>query len=97
MICEMYIDDCQVFGANNDKFVTRLRSILLRFRKHNLYLKAFGYFGYSELEFFGEVISDEGLKVSRKKILSVLDFCLPTVSKQLWTILEILFEMILRL
>ena len=40
MICEMYIDDCQVFGANNDEFVTRLRSILLRFKEHNLYLKA---------------------------------------------------------
>ena len=68
MICEMCIDDCQVFDANNDEFVRRLRSILLRLRKHNLHLKAFGYFGYSELEFFGEVISDEGLKVSRKKI-----------------------------
>ena len=83
MICEMYIDDCQVFGANNDEFVTRLRSILLRFRKHNLYLKASKcYFGYSELEFVGKVISDEGLKVSRKKIQSVLDFPLPTVGKQ---------------
>ena len=80
----MYIDDCQVFGANNDEFVTRLRSILLRFRKHNLYLKASKcYFGYSELEFVGKVISDEGLKVSRKKIQSVLDFPLPTVGKQL--------------
>ena len=84
MICEMYIDDCQVFGANNDEFVTRLRSILLRFRKHNLYLKASKcYFGYSELEFVGKVISVERLKVSRIKIQSVLDFPLPTVGKQL--------------
>ena len=64
--------------------ILTIRSILLRFRKHNLYLKASKcYFSYSELEFVGKVISDEGLKVSRKKIQSVLDFPLPTVGKQL--------------
>ena len=40
MICEMYIDDCSVFGDNSIEFVSRLRSVFERFRKHNLYLKA---------------------------------------------------------
>ena len=84
MICEMYIDDCNVFADNNIEFVSRLRQILERFRKHNLYLKASKcFFGYSEIEFVGKVVSEEGLKVSQKKIQSVLDFPLPTVSKQL--------------
>ena len=84
MICEIYIDDCNVFADNNIEFVSRLRQILERFRKHNLYLKASKcIFGYSEIEFVGKVVSEEGLKVSQKKIQSVLDFPLPTVSKQL--------------
>ena len=84
MICEMYIDDCTVFGDTNIEFVSRLKLIFQRFRKHNLYLKASKcFFGYSELEFVGRVVSEKGLQISRTKIQSVLDFPLPTVSKQL--------------
>ena len=80
----MYIDDCSVFGDTNIEFVSRLRLVFERFRKHNLYLKANKcYFGFKELEFVGKVLSEEGLKISRTKIQSVLDFPLPTVGKQL--------------
>ena len=44
MVCEMYIDDCSVFGDNNIEFVSRKRSVFERFRKHNLYLIANKYF-----------------------------------------------------
>ena len=37
----------------------------------------------NELEFVGKVVSEKGLQISRTKIQSVLDFPLPTVSKQL--------------
>ena len=40
MICKMYIDDCSALSNNNIEFVTRIRSVFERFRKHNLYLKA---------------------------------------------------------
>ena len=40
MICEMYIDDYTVFGDTNIEFVSRLKLILERFRKYNLYIKA---------------------------------------------------------
>ena len=33
MICEMYIDDCSVFGDTNIEFVSRLRLVFERFRK----------------------------------------------------------------
>ena len=75
MICEMYIDDCTVFGNTNIEFVSRLKLIFERFRKHNLCLKASKYFfGYSELEFVGRVVSEKGLQISRTKIQSVLGF-----------------------
>ena len=79
-----YIDDYTVFGDTNIEFVSRLELIFERFRKHNLYLKASKCFsGYSEVEFFGKVVSEKGLQISRTKIQSVLDFPLPIVSKQL--------------
>ena len=84
MICEMYIDDCSVFDNTDIEFISRLRLVFERSRKHNLYHKANkGYFGFKELEFVGKVLSEEGLKISRTKIQSVLDFPLPTVGKQL--------------
>ena len=84
MICEMYIDDCTVFGDTNIEFVSELKLIFECFRKHNLYIKASKCFsGYSELEFVGKVVSEKGLQISRSKIQSVFDFPLPTVSKQL--------------
>ena len=83
MICKVYIDDCTVFGDINIEFVSRLKLIFERFRKHNLYFKASKCFsGYSELEFVGRVVSEKGLQISRTKIQSILDFPLPTVSKQ---------------
>ena len=83
-ICEMYIDDCNVFASTDEEFIARLRQIFTRFQKFNLFIKASKcFFGYKELDFVGKVISDEGLKMSRKKIQSVLQFPIPTLGKQL--------------
>ena len=82
----MYIDDCIVLKIDdtNDEFVSRLDSVLGRFRKHNLFLKASKCsFDFKELEFVGKVVSEAGLKVSQQKIQAVVDFPLPTVGKQL--------------
>ena len=71
------------------EFVSRLKLIFERFRKHNLYIKASKCFsGYSELDFVGIVVSEKGLQISRTKIQSILDFPLPTVSEQLKSLLE---------
>ena len=80
----MYIDDCTVFGDTNIEFASRLKLIFERFRKHNLHIKASKcFFSCSEVQFVGKVVSEEGLQISRTKIQSILDFLLPTVSKQL--------------
>ena len=82
--CEMYIDDCNVFGKDTTEFIDRLTQVFSRFRKHNLFLKAKKcYFGYAELDFVGKVISEKGLKMSEKKIRSVLDFPKPVIAKHL--------------
>ena len=76
----------RVFGDTNIEIVSRLILIFGRFGKHTLYLKA-------SKCFFGKVVLDKGLQISHTKIQSILDFPLPTVSKQR-TISEILLETI---
>ena len=84
VICEMYIYDCIVYAATREEFLDRLRQVFVRFRKHHLFLKASKcHFGYTELEYVGKVITEEGLKMSKEKIRSVLEFPVPTISKQL--------------
>ena len=80
----MYIDDCIVYAATREEFLDRLRQVFVRFRKHHLFLKASKcHFGYTELEYVGKVITEGGLKMSKEKIRSVLEFPVPTISKQL--------------
>ena len=38
--CEMYIDDCNMFGKDTTEFINRLRGVFLRFRIYKLFLKA---------------------------------------------------------
>ena len=62
----------------------RLRGVFLRFRIHELFLKAKKcYFGYAEIDFVGKVLSEKGLQMSQAKIRSVLDFPKPVIAKQL--------------
>ena len=83
MICEMYIDDCTVFGDTNIEFVSRLKLIFELFVNTIFIQKLLNAFDYSELESVGKAVSEKGLQISRTKTQSVLDFLLPTVSKQL--------------
>ena len=83
-IFEIYIDDVNIFGNSPEDFVTRLRKFFSRIRLHKIILKPFKcYLGYADLQLFGKVISQEGLRMSQSKIQLVLDFPCPTVSKQL--------------
>ena len=73
-----------LFGNDSNEFIDRLNQVFLRFRKHNLFLKAKKcYFGYAELDLVGKVLSEKGLQMSQKKIRSVLDFPKSVLAKQL--------------
>ena len=68
MMSEMYIDDCIVFADTNDEFVSRLDSVLGRFRKDILFLNTSKCsLSFQELELVGKVVSDAGLKVSQEE------------------------------
>ena len=83
-ICEMYIDDCNVFGKDIDELISRLRLVFERFRKHKIFLKPNKcYLGYAEIDYVGKVLSADGLRMSQEIIRTVLDFPKPVLSKQL--------------
>ena len=89
-ICEVYLDDVNVFGTSTTEFIDRLKQVFERFRFHKIYLKASKcYLGSSELNYLGKIITHEGLKMSNSKIQSVIDFPTPTISKHLKSYLGI--------
>jgi hypothetical protein len=84
IICEMYLDDCIVFGTGPTEFVARLRQIFMTFSKHKIFLKAKKCkFGLKRIEYVGKEICKQGLTMSEKKIYTVLDFPKPVENTQL--------------
>ena len=86
--CEMYLDDCIVYGRGNDEFLERLELVFQRFRRYGLYLKAKKCkFGMKLIDYVGRVISAEGISMSKQKIESVIKFPKPTTEKALQSLL----------
>jgi transposase InsO family protein len=80
----MYLDDCIVHGLGPKQFLERLRKVLERFRKHNIFLKPNKCkFGMALVEYCGKQITKEGLSMSKKKIQKVLDFPKPKTAGQM--------------
>ena len=83
-ICEMYLDDCIVYGTGTDQFLTRLEEIFKRFDAKHLFLKAAKCkLGLSEVEYVGKTISKEGITMSDKQIKGVMEFPKPLNNTQL--------------
>ena len=84
LICELYIDDILVFGQNEDEFVSNLKQVFIRLRRHNVTLNPKKCrFGMNEVEYVGHVISFEGITFSEEKRSKVLQFPLPKTQKDL--------------
>ena len=83
-ICEMYLDDCIVYGTGTDEFCTNLEKVFIRFEAAHLFLKASKCkLGLSEVEYVGKPISKAGITMSQKQIQGVMDFPKPQNNTQL--------------
>lgn len=84
VLCELYIDDVFVFGRDDNEFISNLRQVFERMRKHNITLNPKKVcLGQDNIEFVGHVINADGITFSGEKRDKVLNFPLPTKSKQL--------------
>ena len=71
-ICEIYLDDCLVFGKTEDELIENLRAVLTRFRQYNLTCNPDKCrFGMTQVEYVGVQIDENGLffRKKRKKVL----------------------------
>jgi transposase InsO family protein len=83
-ICEMYLDDCIVFGRGNKEFIERLRKVFQAFSNRNIFLKAKKCkFGLKKVVYVGKEISKDGINMADDKIQNVLDFPKPMTNTQL--------------
>ena len=64
--CEMYLDDCIVYGKGEAEFLTNLKKVSERFRLKGLRLKAKKCrFGLPRIEYLGRVVEKDGLSMSK--------------------------------
>jgi hypothetical protein len=83
-ICEIYLDDCIVFGCGNAEFISRLRRVFQAFSDRRIFLKAKKCkFGLPKITYCGKEISKEGINMTDDKIQHVLDFPKPMTNTQL--------------
>ena len=84
IICEMYLDDCIVYGTGTDEFCERLEKLFIRFDEKHIFLKAIKCkLGMSEVEYVGKTVSKDGLRMSEKQIKGVTEFPKPVNNTQL--------------
>ena len=76
--CEIYLDDCIIYGTGIDEFCERLEQVFQRFSDKNIFLKAAKTkLGMSTVDYVGKQVSKDGITMSPKKIRGVQDFPMP--------------------
>jgi transposase InsO family protein len=90
-ICELYIDDCLIYGQNEDDFVTNLRQVFTRLREFGIKLKPKKcQLGFPEVDYVGFRLSSQGYSVIEQKAAKVTDFPQPLLHKQLKSFLGLI-------
>ena len=83
-ICELYIDDCIVYGDTEEEFLANVRKLFLRFRQFGITLNPDKcILGVDKIEYTGHVIDSSGLSFTEEKRAGVLAFPKPSTMHQL--------------
>jgi hypothetical protein len=80
----VFIDDILIYSKDKQEHAKHLRIALQILREHQLYAKfSKCKFWLDQVEFFGHVISKEGIAVNPSKVASVLEWEAPKNVKQI--------------
>jgi len=75
LICELYIEDVLIDGADEDTFVNNVRQVFARFRKHKIIVNPTKtQLGLEEVEFVGHLLSHEGISFTKEKRQKIMNF-----------------------
>ena len=84
IVCELYLDDCIIWGLTQDEFINRTRKVFLRFREFNVKVHPDKVvLGVEEIEYVGHVINSKGKTFSREKINKAIQLQKPINREQL--------------
>ena len=77
--CLVYLDDVIAFGKTFEDTLTSLREVFIRFRAHNLKLKASKCeFFRQSVEYLGHEVGVDGMRPSLSKVQALHDWKIPT-------------------
>ncbi len=81
LICELYIDDVLIDGADEDTFVNNVRHVFSRFRKHKIVVNS----NITELglEYVGHLVSNKGISSTKEKRQKIMNFEYPRTHKEM--------------
>ena len=84
LICDLYIDDVLIDGADEDSFVNNVRQVFARFRKHKMIVNPKKtQLGLEEVEFVGHLLSHKGLSFTKEKRQKIQNFECPRTHKEM--------------
>jgi hypothetical protein len=84
LICELYIDDVLIDGADEDTFVNNVRQVFARFRKHKIIVNPKKtQLGLEEIEYVGHLVSHKGISFTKEKRQKIHDFERPRTHKEM--------------
>jgi len=82
LICELYIDDLLIDGADEDTLVNNVRQVFDRFQNHNMIVNPKKTkLGLEEVEHVGHLVSHEGIFFTKEKRQKINDFEGPRTHK----------------
>lgn len=74
----VYLDDILIYSRNEQEHQEQVENILEKLREHQLYGNwTKSEFEMEELEYFGHIVSKDGIKVDPKKISAIRDWPKP--------------------
>jgi hypothetical protein len=84
LICELYIDDVLIDGADEDTFVNNVRQVFARFRKHKIIVNPKKtQLGLEEVEYVGHLVSHKGISFTKEKRQKIQNFERPRTHKEM--------------
>ena len=84
LICELYIDDVLIDGADEDTFVNNVRQVFARFRKHKIIVNPKKtQLGLEEVEYVSHLVSHKGISFTKEKRQKIQNFERPRTHKEM--------------
>jgi len=89
----VFFDDILVYNTTWNTYIQHLSLVLSTMQRHSLFVKLSKcFFGQTQIDYVGHVVSQDGVKVDETKIQAIKQWVIPTSMKQLRAFLGLAFD-----